>query len=210
MVKKVLDAEMVDLKLAAQTLLEDGTMQVVTGDRTIIVRPGRMKQLTACVEFFEELVDALDRNQMAHLIDAVVKMQTEAIASGRKATDIDLKAFATEQLVNDAHNRVKLITALTKAFLRILPRFVEVFTDVTAEEFGDMDIDVGFQVGGAVFTLNYGFFTQRLLPIVRDYTQSYLSSVVTQAAKGSVPAKPQRALERPPALQHRTRKRPTP
>ena len=165
-----------DMLLAVNAIFNEGKNDVVLkSGKTVTIRPATMGQLPLVMLFFGDVMVGIDPSNFALLVDSIVHTQKLAIARGEDPNNIDLRELATDELVSKAFNHTSLLSLLLSAVFQHLPKLVTAFTNLTEEEFRSLELDEGALVAGGIFTLNYSFFTQSLLPILTAFMQSWAS-----------------------------------
>lgn len=156
-----------DLLLAALTIFEDGrnTFKLKDGFE-VNIYPATMKQMAPTMRFFHEVVASLETSQLAVLIDMVAKKQKEYMEKGVDPRKIDIQELVTADMVGESFGNVSILSLLFAAAFEYLPGIVKLYTNIDEKRFGDLEFDEGVTVVVGVFALNYGFFTQRLRPIL--------------------------------------------
>lgn len=143
------------------------------------IRPANLGSISTIVKVFTRLMEQFNENQMRQLVDMASDAQMLAIAQGKdpKNADIDYNA-----LVSKAFGSSRVIETVFLGIMSEMPEIVATFTNIPAERVNSLELDEGILVVGGIFTLNYGFFTQRALPI--------LTSLVGRIARAKLAEKP--------------------
>lgn len=180
------NVETQDLSLAATAVFggSDNTPRLRSG-RELIIRPAKTKQLPMVIRFFERVILSIDAESLGALVEMFADRQREAIAEGQDPKKIPLEEMSGVELVTKAFGKVSLFTQLFIAVADELPTLAETFTNLSAEEYGDLDADEGMLVAAGIFMQNYDFFSRTLPPILTAFMQSRAGStpVIAQAAK---------------------------
>lgn len=170
------------MALVADTLFSDGDNTVtLRGGRTVTVKPAKMKQLSLVMKLFQRLLESLDKHQLADLIDLVSFAQKAAIDRGDDPRKVDVSFLASEQVVEKAFGNISLLMGLVITAIDMVPALAEAFCDLSVDEYGDLDADEGTKIIGAVFLLNYHFFSQSLPPMLMAFTRSWSSQSIKAA-----------------------------
>lgn len=180
------DTSTPDMLLAAIAIFDGGKNSTpLRSGKVLEIRPATMGHLPQIMLFFGGVVSGLDPSQLAQLIDSVVHSQKMAIARGEDPSKVDLRELATDELVAKSFGHASLLSSLFAAVFQLLPSLVESFTNLTEQEFRELELDEGILVAGGIFLLNYRFFTQSLPPILTAFMKSWASKKgVTLPAQG--------------------------
>lgn len=177
-----------DLSLAATALFGgvSNSVPLKSLNRTTIIKQASMKQLPLVIGFFRDVMNGLDKDCLAALVELMADRQTEALQAGKDPSKVSVEEVATVTLVNKAFNNVNLITVLLSSTLESLPKVIPAFTDLTEDEFGSLAPEEGMLIAGGIFMVNYSFFTQSLPPLLTAFMRSWASKNV---AIPTIPAK---------------------
>lgn len=175
-----------DLMLAAFALFENGdsSFTIPRTGQQITISPAKMKQMPSIMRFFHRVVGALETSDLKKLVDIVSAEQRKLIAEGKTPAEIDIRSLVTGDVVDKAFGNVSIISLLGAAAFEHLPDFVPLFTNLNADEFGELEFDEGMLIAGGIFILNYGFFTQRLRPILMGFIRALASEYQKTGAAG--------------------------
>lgn len=202
-----------DLALAANAIFNGGANSFAMDNGKVVeIRPAKMKQMTDVMGFFKALVSRLEPGQLGRIIEFIAKRQREAMAAGKKPTDIDLmtllremvdrngddaQGIEGEEMVVRGIETSSLFFDMLGAVLEEMPRLIPSFTNLTVAEFEEMDLAEATAVIGGIFMVNYRFFTQSLRPILLAFgvgvmrkhlesikSQTPISSKTTNATSG--------------------------
>jgi len=164
-----------DISLAAGILFDEHDNTVKFRGREVRIYPATMKQLPLLMKFFQRILDALDKRQLADLIDLFATAQRAAISAGKDPSKVDLSFLTSEEVVGKALGNVSLLMALLAASLEIVPELIATFASIDEDEFGDLTADEGALVVGTVFLVNYHFFSRSLPPTLMVFTKLWAS-----------------------------------
>lgn len=185
------DTSTPDILLAAIAVFDGGKNSFTSrSGKEVVIRPAAMAHLAPCMHFFAGVVSALDPNDLAQLIDAIVYRQKQAIAQGEDPNNINLRELSSLELVSKASSHVNIFASLMAGVFHLLPTLVPTFTNLTEAEYSAMELDEGMLVAGGIFLLNYRFFTQSLPPMLTVFMRSWASkkgvtAPSTDKAKGT-------------------------
>lgn len=143
---------------AAETLF--GTVDkplVLRGGRQVLVQQGKTRHVGILLRFFNALIDKLDRTQIVTLVTMI-----QEAGSGGSAEAKDV-----ESLVTKAFDKSALVLTLLHAVNDVLPEVITAMSNLSKEDFLDLDLDEGGLVAYTVFALNYDFFSRNLPAVLR-------------------------------------------
>jgi hypothetical protein len=179
------DDESTDLALTANTIFSNNQSEfMLRNNKLCKVRPAKMKQLTLIMTFFNKIIARLDSQQLALLLDTIIRLQKEAKAKTGNVS-IDPKNIDSAALIEKYLGNASLVGMLLTAVFEEMPVMAPAFTNLTIEEFEDLDMDEAALVAGAVYTVNYGFFTRSLLPILTAFLNGLAKKRLASMVKGS-------------------------
>lgn len=160
-----------DLNLAAAAIFEGGSSSLpvhVDGKvRVVTAKQATMGTLPAITKFFNDVLGNLSPEQTAVVVDTLVQRQSKRIAEGLDPNDISVVDLDSDELVSAAFGKAGVLLTLFSAAAESLPTLVGEFTNLTPDEYRKLEMDQGILVAGAVFMVNYSFFSQRLLPVLQ-------------------------------------------
>lgn len=187
------DQENNDLIAAAHNIFEGGKNELtLSTGKVAVIRPAKMKQLTGMMKFFRDVIGALSQSQLAQMIGIISEAQRKQIDAGEDPRNIDLRQLAQNELLHgDTFGSVSIISLLLEAVSTYLPDFVVMFTNLTKEDYEELDIDEGALLIMGIISLNYDFFSQRLLPVFLGFMKSVLQQA--GVASANLPASVQNA-----------------
>jgi hypothetical protein len=158
-------AEDVTLESVIDQMFNDGlTTYTTRAGKLVTFQQARMKQIAAVTRLFHELLAMIPKEEFSTLLALIVQSQADAMQQGRSATDLNMNA---SHIVQEALGENSLLLTVFASCLDILPKFVPQFCDMTADEFGDLELDEAVLVATGVVATNYGFFTQTLPRLVK-------------------------------------------
>jgi hypothetical protein len=183
-------AEVNGLRLVAETIFTDGNYGEFTlkdGKTSVVIQMAKVKHIAIITDFLGDIVNVLGKEEhVAELLAVVVNAQEEAIRLGgspRKLSTDMIVAAALGMKAGEAMDP-KLVTARGGMIGAILVRLLghavgsfathaARFTNLTPEQFEELDIDEGVLVVGAIFMANYSFFTQTLPPVLQAFLAAW-------------------------------------
>lgn len=134
-------------------------------DSTVVhIKTARMGQLKIIIKFFTTLMTRFNDAQLKTVIEFVSEQQMIAITQGKdpKGVEIDWSS-----LIGRAFGNASLIHTMAISVLDEIPEVVEAFTTLTPEQLDNLELDQVILIVGGIFVTNYGFFTQRVAPVLR-------------------------------------------
>jgi len=160
---------------AADSLFSAATNPVILNDGSKVeVFPCKTRHVGLLLLLFNTILARMDRTQMVELVKLIAKAQEKKIGEGGKLSDlfiqdvVDAKGEPIPEdvqmagLVNQVFTGGELLLTLFYAAYETLPAVVEQLSDMTKEAFLDTDPDDGMKIAGAIFAMNYGFFSRSL------------------------------------------------
>lgn len=123
--------------------------------------PAKFKHIEEITLLFSALVQGLSSSELKGVMEMVSAQQEGQVNAGVSPYAID-----TELLVKQATGNGSLALKMLSGISGQLPHLVAMFTNLTPEEFGELDVDESMMVAFHIFSRNYSFFTQRLLPVI--------------------------------------------
>lgn len=180
-----------DLTLAATTLFENGDSEFTLPGCGIQVKvkPATMRHIGSLMQLFATIVTNMDQNALATIIGAVSAYQKKAIEEGRDPNRLDM---TPAEIVERALGNTSALSEIARAAMDALPKVVSNFSNLTEDEFLDMPLDDSTMVAGAIFMVNYDFFTQRLLPTLVAFGRSRASKLQSQTTQEPSPVQGQK------------------
>lgn len=139
------------------------------------IRTANLGSLGVIVKVFSRLMEQFNEAQMRQLVDLAAEAQMLAIAQGQDPKNVSIDY---NQLVGKAFNSGRVIETIFLGILTEVPELFKTFTNIPEDRVYKLDLDEGILIMGGIFVANYGFFTQRVLPI--------LTSIGTRVARASL------------------------
>lgn len=139
---------------------ESGDLTLPDGTQ-VLFHPAKFRHLSGITALFQSFVSALTDQELDRLLKTVSFEQEEKIKAGESPFSL-----RTEELVKDVAGTMALAMKMLEASVAVLPRYVEQFTNLTKEQFEELELDDSMIVAFGVFTRNYNFFIQRLPPVI--------------------------------------------
>lgn len=158
------------LAATASVLFED-TPDTVTlrSGKVVNIQNGKTRHVGLLLNFFNVLVSRMPREQIVTLVSLIQER-------GAKGTPAEAKEVDT--LVSEAFDKSSLFITLMQAVFDVLPGIIESMSNLTEDEYLNLDMDEGAAVAVAVFNLNYRFFSQNLPPVLRLFLAQGAAKVV--------------------------------
>lgn len=171
--------------LAAVDELFANTQSTVTlrSGQVVQIYPAKVKHLRSIVDYVSEFVGGFQESELVQLIAKVSKRQEQAIDAGESPYTLD-----TESIVKEVAGEADLIMRLVQSGVEALPKYVTLFSDMTVEQFEDLELDEAAVIGFAIFGRNYHFFTQQALPVILG-SIGRLRAMTSQSPKNSAQEK---------------------
>lgn len=158
---------------AAFAIFDQGGSHFTTkSGKEVHIFPAKVKQLTRIMQFFHQVSGALENSDLVKLVDSISEKQRQHMAAGLNPRALNIKELIAADGAGIALNNASIISLLLQSIFEYLPGLVAVFTDVTEEEFGEFDLDEAAMVTFGIFSVNYDFFIQRVLPLLVAFIQS--------------------------------------
>ena len=143
---------------AAETLFGTADKPLVLRDgRNVLVQQGKTRHVGILLNFFNALITKLDREQIVTLVTMI---QGAGVGGEADAKDID-------SLVAKAFDKSALVLTLLHAVNDVLPEVITAMSNLSKDDFLDLDLDEGGLVAYTVFALNYDFFSRNLPAVLR-------------------------------------------
>ncbi len=125
---------------------------------SLVARPLRWGELPDVLALFTPAVTAASAN-MGNLFGWLVEQKI--VVPGQKVT---LDSATTLRIV---HNAMPMIGQVPE-LLRAVQSFTAIVTDLSLEDVRQLDMDRGTALAIEAFRVNQDFFSQRLLPLLRE------------------------------------------
>lgn len=152
---------------AANDLFENCEAAIIVlpiSGKTVNIQAAKFKQINELVQFVTTFLSNLDQDKVMHLITRVSDFQEAAIKAGQ-----DPYKLGTLSRIKDMVGDAGIIAEIMGNGLGELPKLVGMFSDLTADEFNDLELDEAFLVGLHILGRNYHFFIQRCAPVIRAF-----------------------------------------
>lgn len=189
-----------DLIAATFALFEQGasTFTITNPDgspgKLVEIYPAKMKHMAQVMRFFSDVAGALQESDLVKIIDLIASKQQQYMAEGKNPRSLNLKEVIAQEGASGAISNANLITLLLEAVFGYLPGVVAIFTNLTEEEFEELDFDHGALVAFGIFTVNYDFFIRRVLPtflgFIRSLARENAKSIQSQGKAATKPLRP--------------------
>ena len=132
---------------------------------TVIKFPrAKLKQLGAATRLFQSIAERVPEERIAELLDLVIAEQKQLLAEGKSVHDMNLNA---SNIITKALGNRSLLFEVFAACTEELSKVVAVFTNISVDEYEELDLEEQLIVAAGIFAVNYNFFTQSLPPILR-------------------------------------------
>lgn len=148
----------------ARMLAEGRTRSIQVGGRVVEFHEAKMKHIPLLVGLFNEIVQSVDQKSITTLVSMIATRQITAIKSGQNPDDIPMPE---EALVMQAFGNIDILQHITVSVSGTLPKMASALSTLSEDEYNELSIDEGIAVLYGIFVLNYGFFTERLVPTLR-------------------------------------------
>jgi hypothetical protein len=135
------------------------------GNRMVKFKAAKFKHLEEISELVFSMIAGFSGSELNKIVSTVSAEQEAKIAAGDSPYALDTSRLVRDAAGPDGAVYMKLMSGC----LRTLPKLAPMFTDLTAEEFGELDADEAMIVAFGIFQRNYAFFTQRLLPVIAAF-----------------------------------------
>lgn len=143
----------------------DGNAYCTLGNgRKVVFKPAKMKHLTSLVSFFETGLKTLSDEHLLQLVTLATSFRSRA----KSLEDMQAEAIdkGADDLVRKAIGSSQSLLMMFRALLEVLPKFASTLSDITVEEYDELDITDCQIIILGIFAVNYTFFTQSLRPIL--------------------------------------------
>jgi hypothetical protein len=140
------------------------TLPSLGENRVVHFKPAKFKHLEQITVLFESMATGFTNSEMVTMVKQVSAQQEAAINNGESPYKID-----TNGLIGQVTENGSLMAKLMTRSLQTLPKLAPMFTDLTPEEFGELDVDEAMIVAFGIFARNYNFFTHRLPPVIAAF-----------------------------------------
>ncbi len=161
---------------AANELFADTSASSITlpSGPVVEIRAAKVKQIKQLTEFVTEFLQSLDSDALLGMITKISDFQQKQIVAGGEPNQ-----FGSLDKVREIVGNASIISSILTNGMERLPTLVPMFSNLTADEYGELDLDEGFLVAFHILGRNYSFFIQRCAPIVR----AFVATLKAQKAK---------------------------
>lgn len=147
-------------------------------DKEVKFKACKMKHLGPLTEMIQGMISGLADGELVKVLEYVSGEQQKKLVAGEDPYQLD-----TEKLVADVANSGALLSKLLGGALEILPRAITLFTNITREEWDDIDPASASVVAYGIFARNYSFFIQNGHLLHRAFASSLMTRLTIPAAK---------------------------
>lgn len=167
--------------MSAADELFDGSYDfvVLSDSRKVAIRAAKVKHLRQITEFVQTFIQNFEPEELVTLLKRVSERQQHLIAEGSSPYSLDTSGIVKE-VAGEASLLLRIISTGIEAFAKLAP----IFSEVTSEEFEDLELDDAALLVFGIFGRNYHFFTQRVLPVI----QGSIAQRVMQGKKPTMSA----------------------
>lgn len=148
----------------ARTLMDGRMRSTQIGTKVVEFTEAKMRHIPIIIKFFNSVAQSVDKDGMTKLVKMISQRQIAAIQQGANPDDIPMPEH---DLVVQAFGNLDILQHILVSVAEQLPALVASLTNVTAEEYEDMTPDHGVAVLFGIIVLNYGFFTNKIVPTLR-------------------------------------------
>lgn len=150
--------------MAAADDLFDGSYDTVTlsNDRVVAIKAAKVKHLRQITEFVQTFIQNFEAEELVGILQRVSERQQRLLAEGSSAYSLNTSALVKE-VAGEASLLLRVITTGIEAFSKLAP----IFSEITEEEFEELDLDDAAVLVFGIFGRNYHFFIQRVLPVIQ-------------------------------------------
>lgn len=159
---------------AAHELFADvaSTTVLPTSGIKVTFFPAKFRHLDEITQLYASIVSGFTNTELTSMMKTVSAQQEDLIKEGVSPYLTDPAGLVKQALGDGGSMTLKLLNGLTD----VTPKLVSMFSDLTAEQFKDLEMDEVALVVYAIFARNYNFFTQRLLPLIAVFTANHLKT----------------------------------
>ena len=155
-----------------------GPQVTLSSGRVVTVVTAKVKHLAEISAFMKEFAVSSTADELAGLLTRVSDRQAALISKGESPYLLN-----TNEIAKTAINEMATIADIAALGLEQLSKLVPMFTDVSSEEFSELDLADGAVVLYAIFGRNYTFFTQRVRLLIQDYIAQKMRAQTQAKAK---------------------------
>lgn len=135
--------------------------RVKAGADDVCFYAAKFRHLGEIGVLLQSMLSNFNVSEVKTLLATVSKQQEDKINEG-----VSPYRLHTEEIVKAAVGDGSLVAKLLQGATQTLPQLAPMFSNLTAEEFSELDLDEAGIVAYGILAHNYSFFTQRLLPVI--------------------------------------------
>ena len=142
---------------------DPGNTVTLENGKVVTIKTAKVKSLKGITTLVQQYLNDFKPEEIVQLISMTSRAQDELAEAGENPFQEALskmKSFV---------GGTELVLRITEAGLDIAPKLIEMFTDLTGEEFEELPMEEGAVVAYSVFGRNYHFFSQRVRPAVAGF-----------------------------------------
>lgn len=150
--------------MSAADELFDGSYDVVilSDSRKVAIKAAKVKHLRQVTEFVQTFIQNFEPEELVTLLQRVSERQQDLIAGGSSPYSLN-----TSELVKEVAGEASLLLRIVNTGIEAFAKLAPIFSDITEEEFEDLELDDAALLVFGIFGRNYHFFTQRVLPVIQ-------------------------------------------
>lgn len=168
---------------AADELFEGSHDAVTLADgRQVAIKAAKVKHLRQITGFVQTFIQEFQPEELVSLLSRVSARQQTLIAEGSSPYTLN-----TSELVKDVAGEASLFLRIVSTGIDAFAKLVPLFSEISSEEFEELDLDDAAVLIFGVFGRNYHFFIQRVLPVIQGSIAQRITQ--TNPQKTSAPAK---------------------
>lgn len=130
--------------------------------KKVEVPAAKVKQLKQITAFITDFVSSFEEKALVQLIMKVSARQEAAIEQGTSPY-----LLHTNEIVKELAGEAGILMSVLNGGLGQIGKVVSIFSNITEEEFDDLELDEAGVLLFAIFGRNYSFFTHQVLPVIR-------------------------------------------
>lgn len=138
-----------------------GESVVLPSGTRVIIHTAKVKHLREITDFVTDFLQKFTQEEIVQLIAMTTRAQEDLIKEGENPYVNFMGQIKT--YIGGAAILAKVIKTVTD----VAPRFLSLFTDMTIEDFDELELDEASMVSYAIFGRNYHFFSQKVRPAIR-------------------------------------------
>ena len=150
--------------MSAADELFDGSYDVVilSDSRKVAIKAAKVKHLRQVTEFVQTFIQNFEPEELVTLLQRVSERQQNLIAGGSSPYSLN-----TSELVKEVAGEASLLLRIVNTGIEAFAKLAPIFSEITEEEFEDLELDDAALLVFGIFGRNYHFFTQRVLPVIQ-------------------------------------------